>query len=97
MLHWVRRDSSSIAMSGSGLINRLASEVATGCKVADVSLQDEIHMEPIKITLCPLCTECPEVEITDEGVSIGEGASAVALSADRPRKSANLLTWRIYW
>src|SRR6516165_3609919 len=23
--------------------------------------------------------------------------SAVALSADRPRKSANFLTWRIYW
>ena len=21
-------------------------------------------MEPIKISLCPLCTECPEVEIT---------------------------------
>src|SRR5262249_62084157 len=24
-------------------------------------------------------------------------SSAVALSADRPRKSANFLTWRIYW
>jgi len=24
-------------------------------------------MELIKFTLCPLCTECPEVEITDEG------------------------------
>src|SRR6516165_10071026 len=24
-------------------------------------------------------------------------SSAVALSADRPRKSANFLTWRMYW
>ena len=37
-------------------------------------------MEPIKITLCPLCTECPEVEITDRGVSIGEDANTVRLS-----------------
>ena len=27
-------------------------------------------MEPIKFTLCPHCTECPEVEITDQGVRI---------------------------
>ena len=37
-------------------------------------------MEPIKITLCPLCTECPEVEITDQGVMIGEDANTVRLS-----------------
>ena len=37
-------------------------------------------MEPIKITLCPLCTECPEVEITDQGVTIGEDANMVRLS-----------------
>jgi hypothetical protein len=37
-------------------------------------------MEPIKVTLCPLCTECPEVEITDQGVTIGEDANKVRLS-----------------
>jgi len=37
-------------------------------------------MEPIKVTLCPLCTECPEVEITDQGVTIGEDAYKVRLS-----------------
>jgi hypothetical protein len=37
-------------------------------------------MEPIKVTLCPLCTECPEVEITDQGVRIGEDENTVRLS-----------------
>jgi sarcosine oxidase delta subunit len=37
-------------------------------------------MEPIKFTLCPHCTECPEVEITDQGVRIGEDANTVQLS-----------------
>ena len=37
-------------------------------------------MELIKFTLCPLCTECPGVEITDEGVRIGEDANTVRLS-----------------
>ncbi|MGH7098893.1 MAG: hypothetical protein ACREE4_14690 [Stellaceae bacterium] len=37
-------------------------------------------MEPIKFTLCPLCAECPEVEITDESVTIGEAANTVRLS-----------------
>jgi hypothetical protein len=37
-------------------------------------------MEPIKFTLCPLCTECPEIEITDRGVRIGEDANTVRLS-----------------
>ena len=37
-------------------------------------------MEPIKVTLCPFCTECPEVEITDQGVRIGEDANTVRLS-----------------
>ena len=37
-------------------------------------------MEPIKFTLCPHCTECPEVEITEEGVKIGEDANTVRLS-----------------
>ena len=37
-------------------------------------------MEPIKVTLCPACTACPEVEITDQGVTIGEDANTVRLS-----------------
>ena len=30
-----------------------------------------------KFTLCPTCTACPEVEITDQGVTIGEAANTV--------------------
>ena len=37
-------------------------------------------MKPIKFTLCPLCTECPEVEITDQVVRIGENENTVRLS-----------------
>ena len=37
-------------------------------------------MEPKKFTLCPACTACPEVEITDRGVTIGEDANTVRLS-----------------
>jgi hypothetical protein len=40
-------------------------------------------MEPKKFSLCPLCTECPEVVITAEGViTIGEDANTVHLSRD---------------
>ena len=37
-------------------------------------------MEPKKLTLCPACTACPEVEITDQGVTIGEDPNTVRLS-----------------
>ena len=37
-------------------------------------------MEPMKLTLCPACTACPAVEITDQGVTIGEDANTVRLS-----------------
>ena len=37
-------------------------------------------MEPKKFTLCPACTACPEVEITDDGVTIGEKRNPVRLS-----------------
>lgn len=37
-------------------------------------------MRPIKQTLCPDCAACPEVEITDKGVTIGEGANTARLS-----------------
>jgi hypothetical protein len=37
-------------------------------------------MEAKKFSLCPVCTACPEVLITDEGVTIGEDANTVRLS-----------------
>jgi hypothetical protein len=37
-------------------------------------------MELIKATLCPHCMLCPEVEITDQGVTIGEDTNTVRLS-----------------
>jgi hypothetical protein len=37
-------------------------------------------MKPIKVKLCPNCTECPSVEITDEGVTIGENENTVKLA-----------------
>jgi hypothetical protein len=37
-------------------------------------------MELKKFSLCPACTACPEVVITDEGVTIGEDANTVRLS-----------------
>lgn len=37
-------------------------------------------METIKIKLCPNCTDCPSVEITDQGVTIGEDENTVRLS-----------------
>jgi hypothetical protein len=36
-------------------------------------------MEPVKFTLCEECEHCPEVQITDEGVSIGEDENTVRL------------------
>jgi hypothetical protein len=40
----------------------------------------EVEMEPIRFTLCPDCDACPEVEITDQGVKIGEKENTVRLS-----------------
>ena len=37
-------------------------------------------MQPEKFTLCPACTACPAVEITDQGVTIGEQENIVRLS-----------------
>ena len=58
----------------------LASVATTDSRVPYLDIKQDIEMEPIKFTLCPLCTECPEVEITDEGVRIGEDANTVRLS-----------------
>jgi len=37
-------------------------------------------MEAIKVILCPACTGCPAVEITDRGVTIGEDENTVELT-----------------
>jgi formate dehydrogenase maturation protein FdhE len=37
-------------------------------------------MEPIKVVLCPVCGGCPAVELTDEGVTIGENKNRVKLT-----------------
>ncbi len=37
-------------------------------------------MDPIKFSLCPHCTECPEVVITADTVTIGEDENLVRLS-----------------
>jgi len=37
-------------------------------------------VESQTFTLCPACMACPEVEITDQGVTIGEDANVVRLS-----------------
>lgn len=37
-------------------------------------------MDAIKVALCPACGGCPAVEITDEGVRIGEGGNIVKLT-----------------
>lgn len=37
-------------------------------------------MQPVKRTLCPDCAACPEVEISDDGVTIGERANSVRLA-----------------
>jgi hypothetical protein len=49
-------------------------------------------MEPKKSSLCPLCTACSEVVITDEGViTIGEDANTVRLSRDAWNKLIRLI------
>jgi hypothetical protein len=37
-------------------------------------------MEAIKVILCPECTDCLTVEITDQGVTIGEDENTVKLT-----------------
>jgi hypothetical protein len=37
-------------------------------------------MDAIKVALCPACSGCPSVEITEEGVTIGEADDRVKLT-----------------
>jgi len=49
-------------------------------------------MEPKKFSLCPLCSACPEVVITNEGViTIGEDANTVRLSRDEWNELVRLI------
>jgi hypothetical protein len=36
-------------------------------------------MKTVKMSLCPACTACPEVEIADDEVRIGEASNLVIL------------------
>jgi hypothetical protein len=41
-------------------------------------------MEAVKVTLCPACGACPSVEITEQGVTIGEeGNNIVKLTHEQ--------------
>jgi hypothetical protein len=40
-------------------------------------------MERIRVALCPACGACPAVEITEEGVTIGEDANIVTLTHEQ--------------
>ena len=39
-------------------------------------------MEVSKMSLCPLCDHCPEVEVTGDTVKIGETGNLVVLQRD---------------
>lgn len=48
-------------------------------------------MEHLKVTLCPACTECPSVEITTDGVTIGEDENTVRLTPVQWNKLVGLI------
>jgi hypothetical protein len=39
-------------------------------------------MENLKVSLCPACTACPEVEISGEEIRIGEAGNLAVLKKD---------------
>jgi len=39
-------------------------------------------MKDVKMSLCPACTACPEVEIVGDEVRIGEAGNLVVLNKD---------------
>ena len=40
-------------------------------------------METVKVMLCPACGACPAVEITEQGVTIGEDENTVNLTHEQ--------------
>jgi hypothetical protein len=39
-------------------------------------------MESLKVSLCPACTACPEVEISGDEIRIGEAGNLAVLKKD---------------
>jgi hypothetical protein len=39
-------------------------------------------MENLKVSLCPACTACPEVEISGDEIRIGEAGNLAVLKKD---------------
>jgi hypothetical protein len=39
-------------------------------------------MENLKVSLCPACTACPEVEISGDEIRIGEAGNLAVLTKD---------------
>ena len=43
---------------------------------------EEDTMNSVKMSLCPACTACPEVEISNDEVRIGEAGNLAVLQKD---------------
>lgn len=48
-------------------------------------------MESLRVSLCPACTECPEVEIGGEEVRIGETGNLAVLKKDEWNELVRLI------
>ena len=49
-------------------------------------------METVKMSLCPACSACPEVEIADDEVRIGEAGNLAVLTKDEWNVLVDLIT-----
>ena len=48
-------------------------------------------MKSLRVSLCPACTACPEVEIRGEEVRIGEAGSLAVLTKDQWNELVRLI------
>jgi hypothetical protein len=44
--------------------------------------QEGTEMENLKMSLCPMCDQCPEVEIAGDEVRVGEAGNLAILKKD---------------
>ena len=51
-------------------------------------------MTTVKMSLCPACTACPEVEIAEDEVWIGEAGNLVTLKKDESNVLVDLIQWQ---
>ncbi len=51
-------------------------------------------METQKMSLCPMCSNCPEVEIAGDEVRIGEAGNLAVLKKDEWNVLVDLITAR---